>query len=57
MWWSLNRRLRALEDDLVIYPGHSYGGRNSTLGEQKRNNPYMQFESADQFERAMGMGM
>ncbi|MGD0308671.1 MAG: MBL fold metallo-hydrolase [Acidobacteriota bacterium] len=57
MWWSLNRRLRALDDDLVLYPGHSYGGRSSTLGDQKRTNPYMQFGSADQFVRAMGMGM
>ena len=57
MWWSLNRRLRALDDDLVICPGHSYGGRSSTLGDQKRTNPYLQFESADQFVRAMGVGM
>ncbi len=55
MWWSLNRRLRALEDDVVLYPGHSYGGRRSTLGLQKRDNPYMQFESKDDFLRAMGI--
>jgi hydroxyacylglutathione hydrolase len=57
MWRSLNRRLRALEDDIILYPGHNYGGRPaSTMGEQKRSNPYMQYASADQFVRAMGPG-
>jgi hydroxyacylglutathione hydrolase len=56
MWWSLNRKLRALDDDITLYPGHSYGDRmQSTLGEQKRSNPYLQFDSAAQFLRAMGI--
>ena len=56
MWWSLNRKLRALDDDITLYPGHSYGARlKSTMGEQKRSNPYMQFDSAAQFLRAMGI--
>jgi glyoxylase-like metal-dependent hydrolase (beta-lactamase superfamily II) len=54
MWWSLNRKLRALEDDIILYPGHNYGGQpTSTLGEQKRSNPYMQFDSPDEFLQAM----
>jgi hydroxyacylglutathione hydrolase len=54
MWASLNLRLRSLDDDIVLYPGHSYGDRaSSTLGEQKRTNPYMQFDSAADFIRAM----
>jgi hydroxyacylglutathione hydrolase len=56
MWWSLNRRLRGLQDDVILWPGHRYGNRStSTLGEQKRSNPYMQFASADEFLRAMGL--
>ncbi len=56
MWWSLNRKLRTLDDDVTLYPGHSYGDRlKSTMGEQKRSNPYMQFDSAAQFLRAMGI--
>ena len=56
MWFSLNRKLRSLEDDIVVYPGHSYGDRSrSTIGEEKRTNPYMQFDSKDQFLRAMGV--
>jgi len=57
LWWSLNRKLRALEDDIYVHPGHNYGSRpTSTLGEQKRSNPYMQCASADQFLRALGEG-
>jgi hydroxyacylglutathione hydrolase len=55
MWWSLNRKLNTLEDDVVLYPGHHYGRRLiSTLGEQKRSNPYMRFDSAEEFANAMG---
>jgi len=57
MWHSLNRKLKILEDDIILHPGHSYGDRStSTLGEQKRNNPYMQIDSAESFVRAMGAG-
>ncbi len=56
MWWSLNRRLRALEDDILLYPGHGYGNRStSTLGEQKRENPYLQFDNMNQFLAVMGL--
>jgi hydroxyacylglutathione hydrolase len=55
MWWSLNRKLKALEDDTVLYPGHNYSDRvSSTLGEQKRVNPYLQYATLDQFLRVMG---
>jgi hydroxyacylglutathione hydrolase len=54
MWWSLNRRLRALEDDTILYPGHNYADRpTSTLGEEKSGNPYMQYTSLDEFLRDM----
>jgi glyoxylase-like metal-dependent hydrolase (beta-lactamase superfamily II) len=55
MWWSLNRKLRALEDNIILYPGHDYGGSpTSTIGEQKKSNPYMRYESAEEFIRDMG---
>jgi hydroxyacylglutathione hydrolase len=56
MWHSLNRKLRSLDDSIVIYPGHDYGSRKiSTIGEQKETNPYMNFSSPQQFRRAMGV--
>ena len=56
MWWSLNKRLRSLDDGIVVYPGHDYGMRvTSTMGEQKQANPYMNYDSVKQFIRDMGV--
>jgi len=50
MYWSLTRKLAALEDETILYPGHNYASRpTSTLGEEKRNNPYMRCTSVRQF--------
>jgi len=55
MWFSLNRKLAALDDATVVYPGHNYGGRrSSTIGEQRRCNPYMRYASEEDFVRDMG---
>ncbi len=55
MYQSLNQRLRSLPDDIVVYPGHDYGGSpKSTIGEQKKTNAYMNFSSLQQFMRMMG---
>ena len=54
MWWSLNHTLRALDETTILYPGHDYGGSPmSTIGEQKKTNPYMQYASVSQFVRDM----
>ena len=54
MWWSLNQKLAALDDDTVLYPGHNYADRpTSTLGDEKRTNPYLQYKSVSQFLRDM----
>ena len=43
MYESLTVTLRALPDDLVVYPGHDYGrAPRSTIGDEKRHNPFMQ---------------
>ncbi len=57
MYYSLNQTLRNLEDSTVVYPGHAYAPQPSTtIGEQKRRNMYMRFESLDDFLEAMGYG-
>jgi len=54
MWWSLNQRLRSLADSTIVYPGHDYGGSpTSTIGEQKKTNPYMNYDSVQKFLRDM----
>jgi glyoxylase-like metal-dependent hydrolase (beta-lactamase superfamily II) len=55
MYYSLTQKLMALPDDTVLFPGHNYSDRTtSTMGEQKRINPYLQFHSLKQFLAAMG---
>lgn len=35
------RQLAQMPDDMVIYPGHSYNKSISTIGEEKKHNPYL----------------
>ena len=58
MYESLVNRLMKLDDKTVVLPGHNYaGGRTSTtIGEERRGNPYVQFRSVSEFLRAMGYG-
>jgi hydroxyacylglutathione hydrolase len=50
MWWSLNHKLKSLADEVVVFPGHNYADRpTSTIGEEKRNNPYMRCATVQQF--------
>ena len=54
MYYSLTQRLGALPEETILFPGHNYGGASSTIGNEKRRNPFMQFTSLGQFLRAMG---
>ena len=50
MWHSLTHKLGALTDETVLYPGHNYADRpTATMGEQKRDNPYLRFTSLADF--------
>jgi hydroxyacylglutathione hydrolase len=55
MWFSLNHKLKGLDDDVVLYPGHNYGDSpTSTLGDEKRYNRYMQYFSLSDFLGEIG---
>ncbi len=56
MYYSLTQRLAALPDETVLLPGHNYGGSHSTIGSEKRANPFLRFSSLGDFLRAMGGG-
>jgi len=56
MYRSLTERLGALPDATVVYPGHNYGGSQTTIGDEKRGNPMMRFPTMADFLRAMGRG-
>jgi len=55
MYDSLANKLKALPDDTVLYPGHNYSPTaTSTIGEEKRTNPYMRFSRLEDFLGVMG---
>jgi hydroxyacylglutathione hydrolase len=56
MYHSLTQRLGALPDDTVLLPGHNYGGPSSTIGREKRENPFLKFPSLGEFLQTMGGG-
>ncbi|MBI2894547.1 MAG: MBL fold metallo-hydrolase [Deltaproteobacteria bacterium] len=38
---TLTQRLANLPDDLVLYPGHAYGGESAPMEEVRRSNPIL----------------
>lgn len=38
---SIRQRLLPLPDETVVWPGHGYGGLRSSIGDEKRTNPYL----------------
>jgi len=38
---SINSRLLSLPADTVVWPGHGYGGASSTIGDEKKDNPFL----------------
>jgi hydroxyacylglutathione hydrolase len=55
MYDSLTNKLMRLADHTVLYPGHNYARKpTSTIGEERQQNPYVQFVSLPDFLRAMG---
>jgi glyoxylase-like metal-dependent hydrolase (beta-lactamase superfamily II) len=52
---SLTNKLMRLDDNTILYPGHNYAAQpTSTIGEQRRTNPYCQPVPLQQFLRMMG---
>jgi glyoxylase-like metal-dependent hydrolase (beta-lactamase superfamily II) len=56
MYYSLTQRLAALPDETILLPGHNYGGPSSTIGDEKRQNPFMRFAALGDFLQTMGGG-
>ena len=47
---SLHDKLMTLPDDTEVWPGHDYGTRHrSTIGEEKKTNPFILRESFEEF--------
>jgi hydroxyacylglutathione hydrolase len=57
MYFSLTQKLAKLDDHTIVFPGHNYAARPySTIADEKRFNPYLQFQSLQDFLRR-GMGI
>lgn len=54
MYYSLTNKLQKLPDDTLLLPGHNYGGKTSTMGREKKNNPYLRFQRLEDFLGTMG---
>jgi len=51
---SLFNKLLKLPDDTLLYPGHDYNGKLvSTIGNEKKLNPRLQVNSADEYAEIM----
>ena len=50
MYRSLTQRLMKFDDSTILCPGHNYAEKpTSTMGEQKKTNPYLMCDSLDNF--------
>ena len=55
MYQSLNVTLKNLPDETLLFPGHLYAPEGqSTMGEQKRSNPFLRVTSLEMFLNFMG---
>lgn len=50
MYRSLTQTLMKMDDSTVLCPGHNYSDKAlTTMGEQKKNNPYLMCDSLENF--------
>jgi glyoxylase-like metal-dependent hydrolase (beta-lactamase superfamily II) len=38
---SIHTKLLTMDPETVVWPGHGYGGNRSTIGEEKKSNPFL----------------
>jgi len=49
------QKLKELSDNVEVYPGHDYGATpSSTIGEEKKNNPYFKCKTKQEFMSLLG---
>jgi len=45
LFQSIKGRVLTLPDETKVWPGHGYGGQPSTIGEERRSNPFLSDDS------------
>ncbi len=52
MYYSLTQKLAKFSDNTILCPGHNYSAKpQTTMGEEKRTNPYLLCDSLENFLR------
>ena len=54
MYYTLTQRLAQVPGDVVLFPGHAYGGESASLAEVRRTNPTLQVTTLQSFLRNRG---
>ena len=55
MYYTLTQRLMKFDDSTILCPGHNYSSKStSTMGDEKRTNPYLMCDSLQNFLRLRG---
>lgn len=55
MYDTLTRRLAKIQNEIILYPGHNYGGSGSApMGEVRETNSYLQISSLAEWRMMMG---
>ena len=55
MYHTLTRRLAKIQNEIILYPGHNYGGSGSApMGEVRESNSYLQISSLAEWRMMMG---
>ncbi|MBW1688993.1 MAG: hypothetical protein JRS35_28545 [Deltaproteobacteria bacterium] len=56
MYESLHTKLARLPDETLLFPGHLYAPEpSSSIGEQKRTNPFLRVARLEDFLAFMGL--
>ena len=54
MYYTLTQRLAELPGDLILLPGHAYGGESAPMNVVRDTNPYLQVKDLQTWQRFMG---
>jgi len=55
MFRTLHTRLATLPAEMMLYPGHAYGGEHGALGELRKTNPMLRVKDLATWKRIRGM--
>jgi len=55
LFHTLTRRLSKIEDHVILYPGHNYGGKPSgQMGDVRQSNANLQIQTLEDWYAMMG---